>query len=291
MTSYPGSTLIPIGTFSSVTQMTQKTLRFYAEQGILAPAWVAPGNGYRYYRPDQITKARRIQMLREIGMSLSEVNAVNKAYEQSPQAASQLVHRHFMNRQAEFQSECETYRFLVLGLLDDQSFEETRARPVSVREEAGGPVLAIEACGSMEDLGHTIANASKALFEATAFAGGVQRAAPFVRHFHAPEPGRGENIQVCLPLQAAFPPPAGFRIWHDRPHKEAWTLVQASELAYPNYLVWVESLVEWLVRNNKIFIGFAMRSIIGQEAPIEFAWPFDDTEDEEGDLARNQEQS
>ena len=48
MTLSSGPALIPIGTFSSVTHLTQKTLRFYAEQGILSPAWVAPENGYRY---------------------------------------------------------------------------------------------------------------------------------------------------------------------------------------------------------------------------------------------------
>ena len=274
--------LIPIGTFSSVTQMTQKTLRFYAEQGILLPAWIDPGNGYRYYQPGQITQARRIQMLREIGMSLSEVEAFNSAYEESPRVASKLVHKHFMNRQAEFSSECDTYRTLVLDLLEELNPEESRPRPIAVRVEAGGPVLASEDICLMTEMKATIGRSFDRLFEAMDQAGGKQRGALFIRHFEAPDYENQQKFQVCLPLCEPISPPEGLRVWNARPHKEIWaSIIDPEDLDYPNYLLWVESFVEWLVRNNRIFIGFAMRSIMGPTGPSEFSWPFLDPEDEE----------
>lgn len=283
------TSLIPIGTFSAVTQMTQKTLRFYAEQGILPPAWIDPGNGYRYYQSVQITQARRIQMLREIGMSLSEIEAVNSAYAESPRTASKLVHKHFMNRQAEFGSVCDTYRTLILDLLDEHQADEIHRRPIAVRQEAGGPILASEHTCLMTDMKETIGRSLKRLFEAVAQADAMQRGSPFIRHFQAPDYENQQRFQVCLPICTPFTPPEGLRIWSDRPHKEVWASISPEDLDYPNYLLWVESFVEWLVRNNRIFIGFAMRSIMGPTAPHEFAWPFLDPEDEEGTTALNSE--
>ncbi|GIE82066.1 hypothetical protein Aph02nite_80160 [Actinoplanes philippinensis] len=42
--------LIPIGRFSRMSRLSIKALRFYAEQGLIVPAWVDPSSGYRYYR-------------------------------------------------------------------------------------------------------------------------------------------------------------------------------------------------------------------------------------------------
>lgn len=280
-----GPALIPIGTFSSVTHLTQKTLRFYAEQGILNPAWVDPENGYRYYRTDQITQARRIQMLREIGMSLAEVETVNLACQRSPEAASQLVHRHFMQRQAQFQCECETYRSLVLGLLDDQPMEGARAREVHSRSVPGGPVLAIHSECSMQAMHDTIGQSVDRLLAITAEAGVQARGAPFIRHATAPFLELKQIFQTCLPIEHRITPPDGVRLWRDRPHREAWVATSAHDAEYPNYIPVIESLVDWLVDNQRIFVGFAVRVVLAPEHPTEFVWPFVDPEDEDEDFS------
>ena len=40
-------TLYKIGMFAAMNHVTVKTLRFYEEQGLLAPAYIHPENGYR----------------------------------------------------------------------------------------------------------------------------------------------------------------------------------------------------------------------------------------------------
>lgn len=278
-----GPALIPIGSFSSVTHLTQKTLRFYAEQGILNPAWVDPENGYRYYRTDQITQARRIQMLREIGMSLSEIDAVNQACRASAEAASHLVHRYFISRQAQFQSECETYRTLMFGLLDNKAPDEHGAREVFVREASGGPVLALHAACDNAAMRETIRRAHQSLREAGTACGAVARGPIFVRHKTMPFLDPQQRFQVCLPIESACAPPSGMRIWHDRPHREAWSPIDTKDAEYPRFIPVIESLVDWLVSHNRIFLGFSTRVVLGQAGPAEFIWPFMDPEDEEGD--------
>ncbi len=38
--------LMPIGQFAEASRLSQKALRLYGENGLLAPAWVDPDSGY-----------------------------------------------------------------------------------------------------------------------------------------------------------------------------------------------------------------------------------------------------
>jgi DNA-binding transcriptional MerR regulator len=67
--------LMPIGEFADASRLSQKALRLYGEKGLLAPAWVDPDNGYRYYRLDQLREATLIALLRRSGMPLVEIRS------------------------------------------------------------------------------------------------------------------------------------------------------------------------------------------------------------------------
>ena len=67
---------LTVGDFSRVTHLSVKTLRHYHQVGLLVPAEVDPGNGYRYYAPDQIPSAQVIRRLRDLEMPVAEVKAV-----------------------------------------------------------------------------------------------------------------------------------------------------------------------------------------------------------------------
>lgn len=65
--------MFSIGEFSKITGLTIKTLRFYHERGVLIPARVEAGSGYRYYDEQNVETARAIVALREFGFSLEEI--------------------------------------------------------------------------------------------------------------------------------------------------------------------------------------------------------------------------
>lgn len=65
--------MFTIGEFSKITGLTVKTLRFYHEQGLLAPAAVDEQTGYRYYASQQIERARAIAYLRSLEFPLPEI--------------------------------------------------------------------------------------------------------------------------------------------------------------------------------------------------------------------------
>jgi DNA-binding transcriptional MerR regulator len=65
--------LLPIGRFARLTGLTVKALRHYDEVGLLEPASVDPGTGYRYYAARQCVRAEAIRRLRGIELPLEEV--------------------------------------------------------------------------------------------------------------------------------------------------------------------------------------------------------------------------
>ncbi|MEZ4832447.1 MAG: MerR family DNA-binding transcriptional regulator [Caldilineaceae bacterium] len=46
--------MLKIGEFSKLAQVSVKTLRYYAELGLLKPDWVDRYTGYRYYTLQQL---------------------------------------------------------------------------------------------------------------------------------------------------------------------------------------------------------------------------------------------
>ncbi|MGD9855217.1 MAG: MerR family transcriptional regulator [Planctomycetaceae bacterium] len=65
-----------IGDFSRITGLSVKTLRFYHEKGLLTPAHVEPGTGYRFYNDRNVETARVIVALRRLDFPLEEIAGV-----------------------------------------------------------------------------------------------------------------------------------------------------------------------------------------------------------------------
>jgi serine/threonine protein phosphatase PrpC len=64
-----------IGEFSERSGLSAKRLRTYAADGLLAPAAVDPGSGYRYYSPGQLAEAQLIDALRQADVPLADIRA------------------------------------------------------------------------------------------------------------------------------------------------------------------------------------------------------------------------
>ena len=67
--------MLKIGEFSSLAQISVKTLRYYAETGLLAPAMVDQATGYRYYSAAQLSRLHRILTLKDLGFTLDQISA------------------------------------------------------------------------------------------------------------------------------------------------------------------------------------------------------------------------
>ena len=71
------SHLYKIGMFAQMNHITVKTLHYYEEQGLLAPAYVDAQNGYRYYTMDQMAVIHQITALKQAGFTLDDIKNIN----------------------------------------------------------------------------------------------------------------------------------------------------------------------------------------------------------------------
>jgi DNA-binding transcriptional MerR regulator len=66
-------TVLKIGEFARVNQVSIATLRYYDHCGLLKPLALDPETGYRYYSLDQLPRLNRILALKELGFPLEQI--------------------------------------------------------------------------------------------------------------------------------------------------------------------------------------------------------------------------
>ena len=62
-----------IGEFSKLSTISVRMLRHYDQLNLLNPQLIDTESGYRYYSSKQLKKVNKIQRLKELGFSLSEI--------------------------------------------------------------------------------------------------------------------------------------------------------------------------------------------------------------------------
>ncbi len=73
--------MLTIGEFSNICRVSTKTLRYYAEIGLVQPNEINPENGYRYYSIDQLEKMLLINRLKNYCFSLEEIKSIFESEE------------------------------------------------------------------------------------------------------------------------------------------------------------------------------------------------------------------
>jgi DNA-binding transcriptional MerR regulator len=68
--------MFTIGDFAALGRVSVRMLRHYDAIGLLEPATVDPGSGYRFYRADQLLRLNRIIALKDLGFTLEQVRSI-----------------------------------------------------------------------------------------------------------------------------------------------------------------------------------------------------------------------
>jgi protein phosphatase len=115
-----------IGEFARATGLTAKALRLYDDMGLIVPADVDPGNGYRYYGSEQLERARLVSRLRLVGMPLARIRRIVDL----PQGAAAAAVTSYW-RQVE--ADARTRRSRVHALVAELSAKETHMSGISTK--------------------------------------------------------------------------------------------------------------------------------------------------------------
>lgn len=85
------SDLLKIGDFARLADTNLRTLRYYEELGLIAPATRSRG-GFRYYRQTDIHRVQMIRDLQELGLQLERIRDLLGA-RTANEAREQFLHR------------------------------------------------------------------------------------------------------------------------------------------------------------------------------------------------------
>lgn len=62
-----------IGDFSKIVDIPVRTLRYYAEYGVLVPSEIDPFTGYKYYSAENVGECEFIKLLKSLDFTLDEI--------------------------------------------------------------------------------------------------------------------------------------------------------------------------------------------------------------------------
>ncbi|MYR06612.1 MerR family transcriptional regulator [Gordonia sp. SID5947] len=123
--------LLTISVFARACGLTASALRFYADSGLLAPAFVDDVTGYRYYEQEQLDRAVLVRRLREMGMPLSRLRDVIDTGD--PRAAAELIDDHVVELQIRARSAGEIGEVAKQSLLSPIRAETVRGDLSGIR--------------------------------------------------------------------------------------------------------------------------------------------------------------
>lgn len=123
--------MLSIGEFSNICKVSTKTLRYYAEIGLLEPSEVNPENGYRYYAIEQLEKMLFINRLKAYSFSLDKIKTIL----QSEEIQDDNLYLAFIQKKKEIEKQVHSYRQLLAQLEDDISAIEQGKSIMSYMDE------------------------------------------------------------------------------------------------------------------------------------------------------------
>ncbi|WP_432193036.1 MerR family transcriptional regulator [Streptomyces sp. bgisy027] len=243
--------LLTIGAFAARARLSAKALRLYDRLGLLAPAQVDEASGYRYYRAEQVERARLVALLRRLDMPLARVAEVVEAPDGA--AAADRLAAYWADVEARTAGQRTLAEYL-RGRLSGRSSEmygkfvvETVDVPEQVVISEARHVLAGELPAWI--------GASLGRLEAAARECGGVTAPPFVVYHSEVSMESDGPAESCVPVADE----AAARAWAER-HGRTWetkvsvrpaqrlayTRITKAQVAHPQILAAFEAVEEWI---------------------------------------------
>jgi DNA-binding transcriptional MerR regulator len=123
--------MMSIGEFARLSRLSPKALRLYDELGLLPPARVDPGSGYRWYAAGQLDNARLVASLRQIGVPLAQITVILGL---PPEAAAAQVGAYWSGAEADHAGRRDLAGYLVDRLAGKRNvMYEVKVRDIPAR--------------------------------------------------------------------------------------------------------------------------------------------------------------
>jgi DNA-binding transcriptional MerR regulator len=261
------SGLLTTGEFARRSRLSVKALRLYDRSGLLRPAEVHPGNGYRRYAERQLYAARLIVLLRRLDMPLSQIAEILGA---GGAEAGDLLARYWTDVERRLAAQRDLADRLVRSLAAESPAEDW---PVATREVPEQVVLTEQRYVTSADLGGWLRDATARLTAIAKRHGGPAGPRLVVFHGEVTEDGDGP-VEVCVPVAAGVVDPAVAAVRHEPAHSEAYIPVIRGHFEAPQILSVYDAARRW-VRDQGRLVTAPPREVYGYPADLDQGAPGD----------------
>ncbi len=109
--------MLSIGEFSNICKVSTKTLRYYAEIGLILPSEINNENGYRYYSIEQLETMLFIKRLKSYNFSLEEIKIILK----SEELKEEKLYSYLIKKQREIDKQMKELNYTLEQINNDIS--------------------------------------------------------------------------------------------------------------------------------------------------------------------------
>ncbi|MEU6604941.1 MerR family transcriptional regulator [Streptomyces shenzhenensis] len=238
-----------IGVFAARARLSAKALRLYDRLGLLSPAYVDELSGYRYYRADQVERARLVALLRQLDMPLARIAEVVEA--DGAEAADRLA-AYWADVETRVAGQRTLAEYL-RGRLSGRSSEMYGKFEVGTVDVAEQVVLTETRHTLADELPAWIGASLERLTAAARECGGVV-GAPFVVYHSEVSMESDGPAESCVPVADEAAAREWLarhgRTWETRVRVEpaarlAFTRITKAQVAHPQILAAFEAVEEW----------------------------------------------
>ncbi len=222
---------LTIGEFGRRSGLSVKALRLYDLSGLLPPAEVDPASGYRRYAAEQLDRARRISLLRQLDMPLAVVAEVLAGSDEEAVAR--------LDRWWAAQVETMQVRRGTIGWLRAQLVRGDEPRPphpVRRRSVPDIKVATLRRETDQQGLVDAIRECEWEIRAQLSGAGAHTTAEHWVIYHGFVTPDSEAPIEVCVPFTGPMEPAGRIAIRLEAAHEEAYAVVSRDDCYYPRIM-------------------------------------------------------
>jgi DNA-binding transcriptional MerR regulator/effector-binding domain-containing protein len=147
--------MFTVGEFSRLAQVSKRLLRYYDEIGLLKPVHTDPMTGYRYYKAEQLPHLNRILALKDLGLSLDQIQRVLHDNISTDEMQGMLLLKKAEVEQ-QLQTELQRIRNIESRLTFIRNSETGKPLDVVVKQIPAQPVLSLRMIASSFEEGMVI---------------------------------------------------------------------------------------------------------------------------------------
>jgi DNA-binding transcriptional MerR regulator len=250
--------LLTIGVFAARARLSPKALRLYDRQGLLPPAQVDASSGYRYYRAQQVERARLVALLRRLDMPLARIREVLDLPGPDAAAALGAYWTAVEERLAGQRTLAEHLRGRLAGRSSDM-YGKFEIRTVDVPEQY---VISESRHALVHELPPFLDASLDRLEQAAREACGGIAGAPFVQYYAEVSQESDGPAESCVPVAD----PAAARAWaatngHGGKAQTvpaawlAYTRVTKAQVEHPQINSAYEAVEEWIAEHGLTVAG------------------------------------